>query len=199
MEHIHGAFYINLDKRTDRRTEFTHECTRMDIHVERFKAIEDPIGFIGCTKSHLEVLKLARSRGLQNVLIFEDDFQFLVGKEEFTNNLRAFFTSNIEYDVLMLSYNLVKEESYNDLVGRVKEGQTASGYIVHSRFYDTLIHNLESNLQKLIETHHHWIYMNDQCWKQVQPAAEWFYFKTRIGIQRPSFSDLSGRFVAYNM
>ena len=199
MEHIAGAFYINLDRRTDRRAEFEGECAAMGICVERFPAIVDPTGFIGCHKSHLEVLKKARCQGLHNVLIFEDDFKFIVSKEEFESNLNAFFDSNIEYDVLMLSYLLNNGEPHNEIVGRVKEAQTASGYIVHSRFYDTLIDNLETNLAGLIDTHRHWIHLNDQCWKQLQPCAQWFYFQKRIGIQRPSYSDLSNRFAEYNV
>ena len=195
MNHIAGAFYINLDSRTDRRLEFENECAKMNIHVQRFPAIKDAKPFIGCHKSHLEVLKKARELGLENVLIFEDDFQFIVGKEEFISNLNKFFDSNTPYDVIMLSYSLMRGEPVNDIFGRVVEVHTASGYLVHSRFYDKLISNLETNLAKLIETHHHWLYLNDQCWKQLQPSSEWFYFKTRIGIQRPSYSDLAGRFL----
>jgi glycosyl transferase family 25 len=199
MEHIDGIFYINLDRRTDRRAEFEEECRRMEFEAERFPAIEDSVGFIGCHKSHLAVLTIARERGLKNILIFEDDFKFVVEKDTFENSLRAFFNSGTSYDVLMLSYNIAKQEQFNDLVSLAKEAQTASGYIVHQDFYDKLIGNLESNLQKLIATHQHWNYLNDQCWKQLQPDAKWFFFNKRIGIQRPSFSDLSNRFAEYNV
>jgi GR25 family glycosyltransferase involved in LPS biosynthesis len=201
MEHIAGAFYINLDRREDRRAEFEEECKKMSINVERFSAIAEPWPFhdVGCHKSHLEVLKKARALGLSNVLIFEDDFTFIISKEEFESNLRNFFDSNIPYDVVMLSYLLNAGESMNETVGRVKEAQTASGYIVHSRFFDRLIDNLETNLTKLIETRRHWLHLNDQCWKQLQPGSEWFYFKTRIGVQRPSMSDLTRKFADYKV
>lgn len=188
---------INLEKRLDRRAQFEEECDRLEITVERFSAIEANPGIVGCHKSHLAALKLAKSRGWENVLIFEDDFQFIVDKEVLESQLRAFFALKIPYDVLMLSYNVQKSEPYNDIVGRVKEAQTASGYIVHSRFYDTLIKNLEDHLEPLMRIHEHWIHVNDQCWKEVQADAEWFYLHTRIGIQRPSYSDLANRFVDY--
>jgi GR25 family glycosyltransferase involved in LPS biosynthesis len=197
MEHIDGALYINLEKRLDRRAQFEEECDRMEISVERFPALEANPGFVGCHKSHLAALKLAKARGYKNVLIFEDDFQFIVTKEVFESQLRAFFALDIPYDVLMLSYNLQKAETYNDIIGRAREVQTASGYIVHNRFYDTLIKNLEDHLEPLLITKAHWLHLNDQCWKEVQPAAEWFYLQTRIGVQRPSYSDLACRFVDY--
>ena len=68
IEHI---FYINLDKRTDRKEQFTQEMEKMNWKAERFPGYyyEPPKGIVGCTKSHLEVLKLAKEREYANVLI----------------------------------------------------------------------------------------------------------------------------------
>ncbi len=198
MEHIQHAVYINLDRRTDRRTEFESECQRMGFHVDRFPALASQPGFVGCHKSHLAVLRMARDNNWDHVLIFEDDFQFLVSPTEFQSLLSEFFSSGIEYDVLMLSYNIQRQEPHNALLGKVLEAQTASGYLVHKRFYNTLIQNLEHHLPLLESTGAHWLHLNDQCWKSIQPQAAWYYFNTRIGKQRPSFSDLSNRFMDYN-
>ena len=43
----------------------------------RFDAIKEDIGAIGCSKSHLEVLNIARKNNLPYVLICEDDIKFL--------------------------------------------------------------------------------------------------------------------------
>lgn len=198
MEHIQHAVYINLDRRTDRRAEFESECQRIGLHVDRFPAVAEQPGFVGCHKSHLAVLRMARDNNWDHVLIFEDDFQFLVSPTEFQSLLSEFFSSGIEYDVLMLSYNIQRQEPHNALLGKVLEAQTASGYLVHKRFYNTLIQNLEYHLPLLESTGAHWLHLNDQCWKSIQPQAAWYYFNTRIGKQRPSFSDLSNRFMDYN-
>ena len=71
MEHI---VYINLEKRSDRREEIENELNDFQLHYERFEAIHDNPGILGCTKSHLRVLKLAKERGWKYVLILEDDF-----------------------------------------------------------------------------------------------------------------------------
>jgi glycosyl transferase family 25 len=198
MEHIQHAVYINLDRRTDRRAEFESECQRMGFHVDRFPAVAEQPGFLGCHKSHLAVLRMARDNDWDHVLIFEDDFQFLVSPTEFQSLLSEFFSSGIEYDVVMLSYNIQRQEPHNALLGKVLEAQTASGYLVHKRFYNTLIQNLEYHLPLLESTGAHWLHLNDQCWKSIQAEAKWYYFTTRIGKQRPSFSDLSNRFMDYN-
>jgi len=189
------AFYINLDRRIDRRTEFEEECKTIELSVERFPAIERTPGTLGCTQSHLEVLKLARTRNYESVIIFEDDFTFLVSKEEW-NEFMTHLPS--EYDVIMLAYNLVHETPYNETFGKVLEAQNASGYIVHSRFYDTLITTLEEGL-RLFETRPdaHWLYINDQYWKRLQPTSTWLYSLHRIGKQRPGYSDLALNFVDY--
>ena len=43
----------------------------------RFDAIKEDIGAIGCLKSHLEVLNIARKNNLPYVLIYEDDIKLL--------------------------------------------------------------------------------------------------------------------------
>lgn len=197
MENICKAVYINLSRRTDRKDEFEGELKQMDIKALRFPAIEATPGMIGCHSSHLSVLKMARALKWENVLIFEDDFKFIVDKEVFNVELKRFFDLKMPYDVLMLAYNINESQECNDVVGYARNVQNAAGYIVHTRFYDKLIENLEDALPKLKETHAHWLYLNDQCWKTLQPLSEWFYLKTRIGIQRPSFSDLAERYMDY--
>jgi glycosyl transferase family 25 len=189
------AFYINLDRRADRRAEIESELANMEIDAERFRAIEHVFPAIGCTSSHVDVLKLARERGYESVMIFEDDFMFLVSKDEYVAAMSKLPAS---YDVVMLAFNTVSDSAYDETFTRVSDCQNASGYIVHSRFYDRLIDRLEEGLKLFIESPHlHWIYINDQYWKGLQPCSEWYAFKTRIGVQRPGFSDLAGKFVNY--
>lgn len=190
-----NAFYINLDSRVDRRTQFEHEMEVMGYSAERFPAIQRSPGTLGCTQSHLEVLKLARSRNYPSVIIFEDDFQFLVSREEFDTILHKLPD---EYDVAMLSYNLIHGEPYNETFGRALDVHTASGYIVHSRFYEQLIDTLQEGLTLFErEPYAHWLYINDQYWKRLQPNSTWLYSLVRIGKQRESYSDLRQEFIDY--
>ena len=198
MEHIHKAVYINLDRRDDRRGEIETEMSTFGISGERFPAIHYDPGIVGCGMSHLAVLERAKREGWENVLILEDDFMFVVTKEVFEQEIRTFFDLHIPYDVLMISYNLRNSAPYNATVCRTLDVQTTSGYIVHNRFYDTLIQNFKEGLEQLIHTGRHWDFAIDQYWKRLQPDSEWFCMNRRIGRQRPGFSDLAKRFVSYD-
>ena len=193
-ENIQRIVYINLDRSTERRKNIEEEIEKLDLSekTERFPAILHKEGCVGCGQSHLAVLKMARDRGYKNILILEDDFQFLVSKEEFEQNMRLFFDSKIPYDVCMISYNIQNSEEVPfPFLLKIKEAQTASGYIVNQSYYNELIHLWEDAIPKLEYTGQHWIYAIDQIWKSLQKKDLWYCFSTRIGKQRPGFSDIS--------
>lgn len=202
-ENISRIFYINLKHRTDRKDEIENELKKMELtNYERFDAYQvDWFGLIGCGFSHQGVLKLAKERNYENVLILEDDFQFLVSKEELEENLRSFFSLNIDYEVCMLSYNLIEKDNESlpqyEILHKIKDAQTASGYLVHKSMYDPLIELLEWAMHELHNTQQHWIYANDIVWKKFQKSGKWYCFKTRIGKQRPSYSDNGKNFTDY--
>ena len=193
MSHnIDHIFYINLDHRKDRREEIERELDGFGLKYERFEAIYTPgFGIVGCSYSHLEVLKLARARGYKNVLIFEDDFQFKVSKSEFEDDLAKLFELPTQFDICMLGYNLKQGEVLADFpfLTRVYEAQTMSGYLVHNSMYDPIINIYEWSAPLLVSTREHWNYACDQSWKRLQPDAKWYCFTKRIGFQRPSYSD----------
>ncbi len=203
MSHnIDMIMYINLNRRTDRRELIEEELNRYELRYEGFEAFDMPsFGAYGCLLSHLNVLKTARDRRYKNVLILEDDFTFIVSKDEFEDNLNKFFNSDIgsNYNVCMLSYNLHEHIKLDNMVvSRVLFAQTASGYIVNSNYYDKLIRLYEWALPLLLQTGAHWLYANDIVWRELQKADNWYYFKTRIGKQRAGYSDNSNCYNDYN-
>ena len=202
-EYIDKIIYINLEKRNDRKTQIENELKLFEIDAERYNAIENKTGIIGCTESHLNILKLAKERNYKNILILEDDFTFIVSKKDFEDNLRQFFESKagLDYDVCMISYYIIKHEELKEykFINKIIEAQTASGYLVNCKYYDKLINILEYGLEFLIKTGEHWNYANDQIWKKLQPKDNWYYFTTRLGKQRPSYSDTANCFSDYSV
>ena len=101
----------------------------------------------------------------------------------------------VEFDVCMLSYNLLdgKDSKYPFLT-KVYDAQTASGYIVNHTIYDALIELYEESAYMLERTQMHWIYTNDQSWKILQPQNNWYCFKKRMGKQRPGFSEIGQKY-----
>lgn len=199
MEHIAAVFYINLDRRQDRRQQMESQLQIYQIKAERFPAISDKIGYVGCMKSHLEVYRLAEQRNYENVLILEDDFDFLVSPTELQSLLTDFFNLKLEYDIIMLGYNLKSYKEFNPLLYKVLEAQTASAYIIHKRFYKTLIELYKKTLPQLEEYKLFHLHANDQVWKPLQPNSAWYAFQRRIGHQRKSYSDLIDEVVDYKV
>ena len=107
--YINKLYYINLENRIDRDIHFLNEINTFLPHykdkVERFTAIRHTIGSIGCTLSHISVLKKALQENHKYIIIFEDDFKFCCPISTLENNLVKLFNEKIIFNVIMLSYN----------------------------------------------------------------------------------------------
>jgi glycosyl transferase family 25 len=186
MSHnIDKIIYINLDKDFEKKTHIENQLRYFDLPFERFSAINNPCDGIGCSKSHLAVLKIARDNKYKNVLILEDDFVFTVTKEGFETAMEKIFTHVPDFDVCMLAYNLQKSDvciEYPFLLKNI-EAQTTSAYLVNHTIYDDLIHLYEESNIALEQTRQHWIYAVDMIWKPMQQVKKWYCLHPRLGKQ----------------
>ncbi len=199
MDQIQKIIYINLDHRMDRRQEFEAEIRRLGIpesKVVRFSAYKMNFPNAGCSLSHAKALRLAHSMNLENVLICEDDFNFHDDPNILESNLQAFFQKvrdeNLEWDVVQLAYGIYNVEPKDELLSIAQKVSNASGYLVNKHMFIPLADLIESGLEKLITTGEHWLYQNDVIWCEFMIKNRWYIFNTRLGYQRPSYSDLSG-------
>jgi glycosyl transferase, family 25 len=189
VHHAMHCFYINLDSRPDRRALIEAECARLGLDAERFPAIQRSPGGLGCGESHLAVLRLARERGYDRILVLEDDVEFVVDRAELDATI-----PDSGFDVFMIGYIMVRRDG-----NRIVEAQTTGGYIVASHYYDTLIKRWEEGLALYYQhPEQHWNYILDQYWKPLQLIDQWYASPTELCIQRPGYSDLSGCFVDHN-
>ena len=197
---IDKVFYINLDKRIDRKLDIENELMKYNLNFERFPAVEiDYYGCLGCSYSHHNAISLAKERKYKNILILEDDFTFLVTKDELENQLSLFFNSNVDYDVCLFSYNLQEHsESKYDFLHKVQYAQTTSGYLVNEKYYDTLLNNYKTGLEQLGATWQSWIYAIDVYWKELQLKDNWYCFTNRIGKQKASYSNVRNDYVDFD-
>ena len=190
-------FFINLDHRSDRLSEISGELEShglVDLS-ERFPAIRhETIGGVGCGRSHIEVLRLAKERGYAQILVLEDDFMFTVGSSEFDECLRKI--DGLDFDVCLLAGHLMAVSAHPecDFVYKVHEAQTTSGYIIKSHYYDALIQVFSDAVTQFEATNHHWLYAIDVAWKSLQARDNWICLNPRVGKQRPSYSDCGNTF-----
>ncbi len=73
---ITNIYYINLDRRTDRKYHIENQLKILNWNGKRFPAIQNSFGALGCSLSHLALLKYARENQLSHILIMEDDVNF---------------------------------------------------------------------------------------------------------------------------
>ena len=210
MENIAKIIYINLDKRPDRREAMEQEFVKMGIPLEmvtRFPAVYNPLNGLGCLRSHLEVLKLAKEKQYENVWIMEDDFTFTVDMEYVDKTLKQLFTKNPPFESAMFAY-IHKQDPIPPIdkvkypnIFRIVESQTASSYLVKQHFYDNLINLFEDAYHQLLHTGAHWLYANDQVWKLYQRNHVWYCVSPSFGKQRPEIRDNSaehgGKMIEY--
>lgn len=191
LKEIEHVVYINLDERIDRREEVENELEIFGNRVERFRAIRNTKnGGLGCSASHLSVLKAAKELGWSNVLICEDDFMWK-NKEQIESVLNPILKNS--YNVILFGATCVK--FCNNASGF--EAQSAVGYLVHGSYFDTLIRNFEEGFNKLSETNNSPLYAIDQYWKHLQKKDKWTLINPGLVVQRPSYSDIENRQVNY--
>ena len=69
-------YVINLKSRTDRLEHIQNEFRHMDWSFNLFEAI-DTGSYEGCALSHIKISEIAKDRGLDYVMVFEDDCFFM--------------------------------------------------------------------------------------------------------------------------
>lgn len=204
LNHFDQAFCINLDKRVDRWEETQHELKKIGIEAERVSAIDgslEPInpnlspGFVGCNKSHLKVLNLAKDRGYKSILFLEDDV-------EFSNDFHKIF-DEIEkqipdYDMLYFSPNPVITEKKKDMIPKMEKisdnvlritGMVSAHCII---IKDTVI----DKLIKMVESYED--YSSDIAYAIFQEECRAYCITPSLAWQRESFSDICNENVYYD-
>jgi glycosyl transferase, family 25 len=200
---VDKVIYINADARQDRRdimNTFFREGQIPLSKVERFSAImTEKSGFIGCAKSHIGVLELAKQNRWKSVLVLEDDL-------EWTDFLKKYgkldILGNKKYDALMLTggYIDVKNEE------NVKMSLYTNAYIVKEHYYDTLIQNFKEGLERKIKAFEEkpvrevsdifaHVFNIDVYWSKLQYKDNWLCVYPPICEQVASYSDINKGFI----
>lgn len=143
-EFIDKVIYINLDHRQDRRDimkTFFEKGNIPEDKIIRYSAILGKKG-VGCLKSHTNVLQMAKNNNWKNVLILEDDLEWLHFEEGY-KQLEELLKQP-RWDVIQLVGWYVKYD-----FPRIYYTLNAGAYIVNSCYYDTLLANRYESLKKM--------------------------------------------------
>jgi GR25 family glycosyltransferase involved in LPS biosynthesis len=171
----------------------------LGLNATRFNAIKHSSGAVGCSLSHLSLLKYAKRANLDHILIMEDDIMFLQ-PQTFIHNLNSFLSNHIEFDVLLIAgNNMGTYKRIDDFCVKITKCQTTTGYLVKSNYYDKLIENFEAGVQQLIaNTSLSDNYAIDQFWCVLQRQDDWYLLTPLTVSQKPDYSDIEKRHTDYN-
>jgi glycosyl transferase family 25 len=196
---IKNIYYINLDSRKDRKMYFENQMKLVGLTATRFNAIKHSIGAIGCSMSHLELLKMAKAKNLDDILIMEDDITFL-NPNIFINSLNNFLINNKNFDVLLIGGNNMGEYTLIDEYNvKIKKCQTTTGYLVKKHYFDILIENIDYGIQNLLKNPRRLNdFAIDQCWNILQLKDDWRLLTPLTITQRADYSDIEKRITNYN-
>ena len=153
------------------------------------------IGSLGCLKSHLEVIKDAISKGYENIMILEDDTEFLFDMK-FKDALRYLkpHTDKVidnDYGILYLSGNhnggVVEKLSGN--ISFVQGTLTTGSYIISKKGMELMVKQI-NHFEREIDVYYAFI---------LQTQLKCFCFTPHLSKQGSGFSDILHRDVSYSL
>ncbi len=141
---VDKIYCINLKNRKNKKKFIEKQARILDLDIEFFNAIKNKkYPAVGCLKSHLNIIKLAKQNNYEKILIIEDDCKF-ISKPQINEE-----TLPEDWEMLYLGGNMQKILD-KDTVKNIKSKRwikmtchTTHSYILHSRAYDEIITNLE--------------------------------------------------------
>jgi GR25 family glycosyltransferase involved in LPS biosynthesis len=184
------VYYINLEHRTDRRSHIEKELEGLTWPIERIDAVLNQYGILGCVFSHIKTLERFLESTHDECIILEDDFEFTRPKEEL-------HVPQVEWDLVMLSGNVIDQGMYTKDLNHIYDAQTTSGYMITKNFAKILLENFKESAVLLEQSRHTPSHALDMYWKRLQPISKWYIFNPKFGKQCASYSDIECKDVNY--
>lgn len=204
-------FCINLDKRVDRWENFLQSAIQAgfdDVEIQRFSAIENQFGALGCAQSHLIILTSFLIHSDSDFLcIFEDDFSFTTRKYDIINSIKE-LSDHTNWDALLLSGTFVTNYNNGPTINIKKliEAQSACAYVVNKNYVHILAQKFIESVSHLKQFQytkdlHSWIVSRaaiDVSWKSLMRSHNWYIRLPIIGHQSSGYSDIEKKIVDYS-
>ena len=201
------GYYINLNKRSDRKEHFENLKKEYSFlsNIERMEAIYSDSYGVGCLLSHIKCLQnfLESDNKQEYYAVFEDDYCIL-NKENFIEFINEFdkIKDNSNWDIITLTPRgkTIQKNKINNF-HKIIDSRTTTGYIIKHSFLEILLKNYKENVIKLMKGYNGPDpnpYVADQCWKVLQEKYKFLYFHKIYGGQLPSYSDIEKQYVDYN-
>lgn len=184
---------INLERRKDRWAECEQEFQAMDIQVERVRAIAHPQGPYGCALSHLTTIR--QNQHLDSLLIFEDD---VAKKGDLSYLAEALQSLPAGWEVVYLGGLVFPDEINTDRVAghvhRAKNVVCTHAYGLSRAGMQRIIREFGTPVSRGSRKP-----IDEYLRADLQPHGKAFIVTPMIFAQRPSHSDLTGKYSDHDL
>ena len=193
-----ASLYINLDRRTDRRTVVEAEIRRVGLTPRRHPATSHHNGSLGCALSHIEALKEVARSGDRVAIIFEDDVSF-VAKPHVVQELIYEFVNTEHLDVLCLAFRLrAPRLPVSPNLAISNRVQTTACYVVKLEAIGSLLKSFSESANLLEAGEPPSKAAIDVRWKSVQTNSLTFCVpRFPVARQLVSYSDVAKKVKDY--
>lgn len=194
-ESVDQIYILNMETRYDRYLECLVELTRVHAPLHRVIHYKIPntnneSPYINLTKNHVNMMKQFQSSGKNTCMILEDDFTFINDTQHIWKTLSTFFERKYVFNVCMLSISRIGPKcAYDDLVSISDHADktTTSGYILSKSTIDMVLNTCNIGLEMFIcNPDKSYLFCIDCYWACLDKM---YYFKKKLGFQRPSYSN----------
>lgn len=192
-------FVINLKKRPERLIEITQEMSYMSWEFEVFDGI-DVGGYMGCTLSHLEIIKIAKEKGYSKVMVIEDDCVFMPYSKSLISEIENII-DEVEYFIFNLSPTLNRPVNKCDKIDclldltnlpeKNNENFTET-FATNILIYDEKIYDHMFKIEdEKFQNGNYFHPIDGYLAKLIYPNFQSYCPKLPIAPQRSSYSDVS--------
>jgi hypothetical protein len=188
-------FVVNLERRPDRLSLIQNEMKYIGWDYELFKAV-DTNSHVGCTKSHCEIIKIAKERGYEKVLVVEDDCSFMPYAKSLLDEIET-KTTDLNFAIINLAPTLnrpvnrsQKHELLLDITNLPPKQEHHRGIFAtnmimyHHSIYDKV-------LEMEIENNMRFFAIDDFIYQFITSLKESYTPILPIAPQRRDWSDVS--------
>ena len=181
MNIFETAYIINLKERKNRLENCKIVFKEWFDKITIFEAVKHNVGAVGCMQSHIQVIKLAKKRKLEYVLILEDDC--VLQDFDYEMILRCLKDVKNNFHLLYLGGTLhepLEKYERTDLFV-AKNILTTHAYFIHSLIFERILRDYELGIIETID-----VYYRDV----IQPLGKSYITRKLMINQSGGYSDI---------
>ena len=194
FDFVEKVVYINLDEAVERKNKVESELLKYfpSEKIIRFPAIKKEKGYLGCSLSHCEVIKMAIDNNWENILVIEDD---MIWNNSIENSYKIFekIVSN-KFDVIQLN---TFSDNFNSETFKLNKSTSTCSYFVKKHYYNKLYTNFYQGTDLLIKfiKKNNSKYRIDVHWQLLQKKDNWFCVVPSLCCQNIGYSYIENKYL----